>query len=135
VLTTTSILAGCAEEIKKEKGKKNRRAQIPGGSGIYLFVRCAFVCGFGICLCLVLVSSQSQCAGHKTAVFFFFDCWLCFMLYVMVYVYGTAGPVPTTRVAPPSVLAVAFRVLQWTLWHDMIQKPELPSFVFGAYVQ
>ena len=56
-------------------GRLRRRVQIFGGSEKYvfvIFVRCAFVCVFVICLSLVL--GGCRCAGHKTALCF----WLCY---------------------------------------------------------
>jgi hypothetical protein len=56
-------------------GRLQRRLQICEGLKkliFVIFVRCAFVCVFVICLSLVL--GGSHCAGHKTAVYF----WLCY---------------------------------------------------------
>ena len=52
-------------------GRLRRRVQIFGGSEKYvfvIFVRCAFVCVFVICL--ILVPGGCWCPGHKTAVCF-----------------------------------------------------------------
>ena len=58
-----AFLAGCRGDFKFAMGSENYF--------FVIFVRCAFVRVFVICLSLVL--GGSHCAGHKTAVYF----WLC----------------------------------------------------------